>query len=411
MRKTPGVWGQSPQGLRCAYEKKQLAHRLPPAYVAGILKQFNAGALDAVTAAERLEIGRSYLYVLRHQWLKDRRKFGLRPSGGNHRDAWPEEVEGFLQDFLPVCQPVNFALIADELARRFDFERARATIAAYVRQRFPTLIPALPRGPKPRRRWQCATIGELYQHDSSPHAWWPGASLQVLLLTVDDHSRKIVAGAFAADTTWDHFCLLRPVFQDPGPPAAFYTDGLSLFGHTSTADRLDTHSQFQRALTALGIAHRVAPDAPAKGKIERRFGYFQKRLVTLLAYEEIRDHRQANALLQDQIAHYNTHHVCRTTGLTPHQAWDKALHEQRSSLRPPLPASLLDLHLALHCQRRLNSDHTVDFLGRNWPVSPSRQRTVTIVHHPHRKFYVLAHPPNPKTPTVWPTVLASHSLS
>jgi hypothetical protein len=233
----------------------------------------------------------------------------------------------------------------------------------------------------------------------------------VLLLTVDDHSRKIVAGTFAADTTWDHFCLLRPLFEDPGPPAAFYTDGLSLFGHTSTADRLDTHSQFQRALTALGIAHRVAPDAPAKGKIERRFGYFQKRLVTLLAYEGIRDHRQANALLQDQIARYNRHQVCRTTGLTPDQAWDQALHEQRSSLRPPLSPSLLDLHLALHCQRRLNSDHTVDFLGRSWPVSPARQRTVTIVHHPHRKFYVLAHPPNPKTPTLWPTVLAAHALA
>jgi hypothetical protein len=42
---------------------------------------------------------------------------------------------------------------------------------------------------------------------------------------------------------------------------------LSLFGHTSTADRLDTHSQFQRALTALGVAHRVAPDAPAKESV------------------------------------------------------------------------------------------------------------------------------------------------
>lgn len=410
-RKTPGVWGQRPQGVDSGNEKKQLIHRLPTAYVAEILKQFNAGDLDAETAAERLEVGHSRLYSLRYQWLKDPAGFGPHPSGGNHRSAWPEPVDAFLKEFIPHSRPLNFALLADELARRFEFRRSRAAVAAYVRQRFPRLIPALPRGPKPRRRWQCARIGELYQHDSSPHAWWPDSTLQVLILTLDDHSRRIMAGAFASDTTWDHFCLLRPLFENPGPPLAFYTDGLSLFGHTSTADRLDTHSQFQRALTALGIAHRVAPDAPAKGKIERRFGHFQKRLVTLLAYEKIERYDQANALLQDQIAHHNTHFLCRTTGLTPNQAWDNALQENRSCLLPPPSPSLLDLHLALHCQRRLNSDQSIDFLGQNWPVGPSRQKTVTIVHHPHRKFYVLAHRPDPQKPALWPPVLASHSLT
>jgi len=394
-----------------AHGKRQLIHRLPAAYVAQILEQFNAGVLDARTAAERLEVGRSQLYTLRHQWLRQRCAWAPRASGGRRRTDWPAEVVAFLTAFLPSCQPLNFALLRDELVRRFAFVRSRASVAAYVREHFAHALPPLPRGPKPRRRWQCATIGELYQHDSSPHAWWPGSTLQVLILTIDDHSRKIVAGTFAADTTWDHFCLLRPTLESSGAPAAFYTDGLSLFGHTSTADRLDTHSQFQRALTALGIAHRVAPDAPAKGKIERRFGYFQRRLVSLLAYERIQNHHDANALLQAQIAHYNAQQVCRTTGQTPNQAWEQALQENRSSLRPPPTPSQLDLHLALHCQRRLNTDHTVDFLGRAWPVSPVRQKTVTIVHHPRRKFYVLAHPPDPKTPDRWPTILGAHSLA
>lgn len=375
------------------------------------LRQFNAGHLDATTASERLEVGRSRLYVLRHQWLKDPRHFRPEASGGNHRQAWPEEATAFLAEMLPHCQPLNFALLADELERRYGFRRSRAAVAAYVRQHFPTQLPKLPAGPKPRRRWQCARIGELFQHDSSPHAWWPGSDLQVLQLTLDDHSRRLMAGAFAADTTWDHFCLIRPVFERPGPPAAFYTDGLSLFGHTSTADRLDTHSQFQRALTALGVAHRVAPDAPAKGKIERRFGHFQKRLVSLLAYEGVRNHDQANVLLQDQIQHHNAHFVCRTTGLTPNQAWEKALEENRSALLPPPSPSMLDLHLAIHLQRRLNSDNTIDFLGRSWPVAFTRQHTVTIVHHPRRKFFVLAHKPSPSNPALWPTILAQHALT
>lgn len=384
---------------------------MPAAYVTDILGQFNRGALDAATAAERLQIGRSQLYALRHQWLKSPKAFEPQRSGGDHRESWPREVEEFLRQFLPTCRPLNFALMADELVRRFGFVRSRAALAAHLRARLPKLLHAAsPPGPKPRRRWQCSHIGELYQHDSSPHAWWPGSQYQVLLLTIDDHSRRIMAGAFAADTTWDHFCLLRPSFENPGPPAAMYTDGLSLFGHTSTADRLDTHSQFQRALTALGVAHRVAPDAPAKGKIERRFGYFQRRLVSLLAYEGIGDHDQANELLRHQIAFYNAHRVCRTTGLTPDQAWEKALAEKRSRLGSPLAAKLLDLHLALHCQRRLNSDHTVDFLGRSWPVAASLRKNATIVHHPDRKFYVLAHAPDPSTPSLWPPILAAHAL-
>lgn len=300
-----------------------------------------------------------------------------------------------MAEFLPHSQPLNFALLADELARRFDFHRSRPAVAAYVRQHFPRFVAAQRPGPKPRRRWQCAAIGELWQHDSSPHPWWPADLYPTLILTAADHSRKIVAGSFVpSDTTWSHFTHLRPPLETYGPPATLYTDGLSLFGHRSPADRLDTHSQFQRAFTALGVAHRVAPDAQAKGKIERRFDTFQKRLVTLLSYEGIQDYPRVNQLLQLQIHWHNHQQVGRATGLTPDQTWDKALQEKRSCLRPVPPVSLLDLHLALYLQRRLNPDSTVDFLGRNWTVTPSRSKIVTVVHHPHRCFWVVPQPPD-----------------
>jgi hypothetical protein len=232
----------------------------------------------------------------------------------------------------------------------------------------------------------------------------------VLILTLDDHSRKIVGASFVrSDTTWDHFTHLRAAVETYGAPACLYTDGLSLFGHRTPADRLDTHSQFQRAFTALGTAHRVAPDAQAKGKIERRFDLFQKRLASLLAYEKITDYPKANALLQTQIAWNNQNHACRTTGLTPDAAWELALQQKRSKLRPVPPVPLLDLHLALYSQRRLNSDYTVDFLGHTWPVSPTPRKTVTIVHHPGQRFWVIPHTPDPQNPR-WPDVLACHSL-
>jgi hypothetical protein len=388
-------------------EKQQLAHRVGPELVSQILQTFNDGQMDWQSATERLQISRAQLYRLRTQWLSARKALILKPSGGNHQEAWPEPVENFLQEFLPLCKPLNYALISEQLARRFDFERSRAAVARHVQQHFPLWVAYHSPGPKPRRRWETAAIGELWQHDSSPHQWWPADALQTLILTADDHSRKIVAGSFAADTTWSHFCLLRPAFETHRCPASFYTDGLSLFGHTSAQDRLDTLTQFQRALSALGVNHRVAPSPQAKGKIERLFGTFQRRLVTLLAYEKIQDLQQANQFLQTEIQHYNQSHLHSTTGLTPNQAWDKALQEDRCHLRPVPPQPLLNLHFALHIPRQVSSASSIEFLGRTWRISPTLHRSVLIIHHPNRRFWVL---PPTKNLSKWPDVLASYSL-
>ena len=399
-----------PTRYSCSDEKQQLTHRIPTLFVQEILAAFNDGTLDAATAAQRLLISPARLYQLRHQWRHNRTGFQLHSSGGDHRAAWLQAVHAFLREFLPHCQPLNFALLADELARRHHFHRSRAAVAAYVRHHFPQQVPSPKRGPKPRRRWQARAIGELWQHDSSPHPWWPADHHPVLILTLDDHSRKIVAGSFVrSDTTWDHFAHFRPPLERHGPPACLYTDGLSLFGHRSPTDRLDTHSQFQRAFTALGTAHRVAPDAQAKGKIERRFDTFQKRLVSLLAFEKITDYKNAHTRLQAQIAWHNQHHVCRTTALTPNAAGELALKEKRSQLRPVPAGPLLDLQLALYVQRRLNADYTLDFLGRSWPITPTARKTVTIVHHPGQRFWVIPHTPDPHHP-VWPDVLGSFTL-
>ncbi len=363
--------------------------------------------MDCGTACERLQIGCAHLYRLRARWLKNKKSLHLQVSGGNHKDPWPQEVTAFLKEILPVSEPLNYAFLAEQLERRFQFQRARASVAEYIQEHFPTLVAKNPPGPKPRRRWQCAAIGELYQHDSSPHQWWPSAQKQALILTADDHSRRIMAGRFDEDTTWGHFCLVRPCFEKHGAPANFYTDGLSLFGHTSAADRLDTASQFQRALSALGVNHRVAPSPQAKGKIERLFGTLQKRLVTLFTYEKVRDYDHANELLQREIDYYNQNHQHSTTNLTPNAAWEKALAEARSKLKPMPDSKLLNLHFALHVPRRVSSANTVEFLGHLWKITPTSHKNVLIVHHPGKHFWVTAPAKNIKA---WPDILASYSL-
>jgi hypothetical protein len=82
---------------------------------------------------------------------------------------------------------------------------------------------------------------------------------------------------------------------------ALYTDGLALFGHESTAEGRDLKSAVQRALTAQGVSHPVAPSPQAQGRIERRFGSLQGRVVTLLGYEKVPSFAHAQVDLQAEI--------------------------------------------------------------------------------------------------------------
>jgi hypothetical protein len=386
-----------------------LAKRLTRPFLQHLLQQFNDGQIDRAEAAALLRISEAHLYRLHTRWLQNRAAFSARLSGGSHRRAWPPEACQFLKDFVPLQKPPNFQLVADELARRFGFKRHRQSVAAFVRTHFPNLIcqPA-PRA-KARRRWERARLGELWQHDSSLHQWWPAPAKQTLLLTVDDHSRKLLGAVFVpTDTTWNHFEHFRRLFRQHALPLVVYTDGLSLFGHDSMADDRDPCSEFQRAFSALGVTHLVAPSPQAKGKIERRFGTLQQRLVALLAYEHVRDYPAAQVVLNRQVAHQNAT-VCRTTGLSPDAAWTKALLEQRTAIRPCPPAALLDLHLALHLRRRVNADLQIDFLGRSWPIAPTQRATITLIHHPLRQFWAVAQPPCPPQNT-WPEILGNYSL-
>jgi hypothetical protein len=174
------------------------------------------------------------------------------------------------------------------------------------------------------------------------------------------------------------------------------------------ADDRDPCSEFQRAFSALGVTHLVAPSPQAKGKIERRFGTLQKRLVAVLAYEKVTHYAVAQSVLDREVQRQNITR-CRTTDLSPNNAWQKALDEKRTATRSCPPATLLDLHLALHLKRRVNSDNQIDFLGQSWPIAPTKRSSITLIHHPLRQFWAVTQPPVPPL-NIWPEILGKYSL-
>ncbi len=292
------------------------------------------------------------------------------------------------------------------MLRLFGFKRSRSSVEAYVKKHLAHLVPKLIRKPQTYRRFRRGKIGELWQHDSSIHQWWPAPKKQVLLLTVDDHSGLNVAGRFVgSDTTWNHFMHFRKAFETYGIPQIIYTDGLSLFGHHSSHPNSDPKSEFQRALRSLGVVHLVAPTPQAKGKIERRFGTFQRRLVTLLAHARVKDWEHADEVLQMEISRQNRTHS-RSIANIPIHIWDRSISAKTDRIRPcPLP-TLLDLHLSLRCTRRVNNDHTIDFEGQSYQIAPTPKKSVIIIHHPNRCIWVV----EKTTGALWPPVLGAFTL-
>ena len=186
-----------------------------------------------------------------------------------------------------------------------------------------------------------------------------------------------------------------------------YTDGLASSAMMSMADDRDPRSEFQRAFSALGVTHLVAPSPQAKGKIERRFGTLQKRLVALLAYEKVTDYAPAQ----------NCWRANSPAKIAPSAA-PRAIPKRRlgqgsgRTAHRPAPLSdptLLDLHLALHLRRRVNADNQIDFLGRSWPIAPTARHNVTLIHHPQSQFWIVSQPPQPPLNS-WPEILGKYSL-
>ncbi len=351
-------------------------------------------------------MSRTRLYELRSAFLCDKSAFSPHASGGDHLQDWPASVATFLKEFLPLQTPPNYQLVADEIERRCEFKRSRSAIERYVKSHYAHLVPHPERKPRIYRRFRRAKIGELYQHDSSIHQWWPAPAKQILLLTVDDCSGYNVAGRFvSAETSWNHFKHFRFMFETYGLPDAIYTDGLSLFGPSSSSDHCDPKSQFQRALLGLGVAHLVAPTPQAKGKIERRFRTFQGRIITLLAHAKVATWEHADEILQMDIHRLNRT-IQRSTGKVPLEVWENGQLANNGNLRPIPNSRLLDLHFSIRCQRMVNKDSTIDFEGKNYEIAPTARKSVTVVSHPNQKFWVV----EGAIKNIWPRILGEFTL-
>src|ERR1035441_914035 len=150
--------------------------------------------------------------------------------------------------------------------------------------------------------------------------------------SVLDDCTRVFPGSkiYQSENLLAYFDLLPAAFIEGGLPLELYVDYHSLF-FTHTPQAL---TQLGRALHFYGITFRYAPTPQAKGKIERSHFFWQERLPAYFASENITDLHQANPHIQALRLHRNQHEIHRELKMKPQQAWNLALKEKRSVLRP-----------------------------------------------------------------------------
>jgi hypothetical protein len=235
-------------------------------------------------------------------------------------------------------------------------------------------------------RFEMPGPGILFQHDASRHCWLPAlGGQQYLLLTQDDYSRRVVGALLVArESSWTHLQVVRQTVQRYGGPLAYEVDNHSLVRwvthqnarYTITTAEADARVQLRRVLRSLdiGIIHSTKGEPEARGKIEKRFDYFQRRLPFLCEKYRVREVAEGNRLLAEAVAYYNDERVHLETGELPTRRREAAMVVEQGRLRPPpAEADRTDI-LRLHLERTVGKDGSFAFLGQRWAVDRTLHR-------------------------------------
>lgn len=389
---------------------QRLHKRFSKEFVEEVLEAFNEKRLTEEKACELLGIKRARLYRVRREWLRCRIKgeeFRLWNRTKSDFRAFPKKIEEWLHKELMYIRneadiyrgKFNFAFLVElaekEFGRQFDRSVFRRFALRYG------YYHALPEEKgKVYTRFETSGPGILYQHDSSHHLWLPlTGKKQALILTEDDYSRKVVGGRIVrAESTWEHLLLTRGVIQQHGRPLAYYVDNHSIFryvGYTSRHYKYlkgpdEGEIQFKRALEALniGLIYTGKGEAQAKGKIEKRFDYFQRRLPFLCEKHKILSTEDAQPILNDLICYYNDCREHQETGEIPSKRWENAVMEGKGKLKPLDDTTDLNWVFSIHDTRRVKKDGTITFKGKEYKVGRFPGQEVTLCLVPEVKIMV-----------------------
>ncbi len=386
---------------------EQLAKRATGQWVSQVLEQFNNRHLTEKEACDLLGIKRARLYKLRKQWLRITFKnssFNINVSGQHKKLSLTPEIQNFLHKELTYLtedakyyrNKFNFAFLSEKVQQKFNVYIHRNTIRRFaLKQGYYEQTTAEKQ--KPCIRFEMDSIGALFQHDTSRHVWIPHSKrYHDLILTKDDHSRRTMGFHLCeVESAWAHLSLARKTIVNYGIPLVYYVDRHSIFKfnigsecihYTRRISEEKGKVQFKRALNSLNISVLYASDAKSKGKIEKPFDYFQRRLPQECERYNVKTVKDAMNILSDLVYFYDYKRIHMETGEIPVERWNRALKEGRTKFKS-IPNDIdLDAIFSLHFQRTVHNDGSFTFKGKTYYLKQFPDRKIIIAYIPDKKL-------------------------
>jgi hypothetical protein len=227
------------------------------------------------------------------------------------------------------------------------------------------------------RQWRerKACFGQLVQMDGSHHDWFEGrAQPAVLMVMIDDATSRTHAHFAEQETTRAAYDVFEGYVRCYGLPQGLYVDQDSIYKTTrepSIAEQLEDKkplTQFGRAMEQLGVGLDCAFSPQAKGRVERRNGLLQDRLVKEMRLAGISDLAAANRFLQERFLPQLNRRFCVKAA-------------EPADVHRRVPRQWLSEVLSWEERRTVQRDWTVSWQGRYFQLSP-RHEGLCLVGRP-----------------------------
>jgi transposase len=171
------------------------------------------------------------------------------------------------------------------------------------------------------RRQRRSCFGELIQMDGSEHDWFEGrGDRAVLMVMIDDATNLMLARFFRRENLDSAMEMFQRWADVHGLPRALYVDRAAIYraDREATGEELiagvEPVTQFGRAMKQLDVELILANSPQAKGRVERRNGLLQDRLVKEMRLAEINGIEAANTFLDNgYLGELNDRYTCPAT--------------------------------------------------------------------------------------------------
>jgi hypothetical protein len=202
--------------------------------------------------------------------------------------------------------------------------------------------------------------------DGSHHDWFEGRrDRAVLMVMIDDATNRCYAQFSEEETTRAAYDTFEGYARRHKLPRSLYVDRDSIYRterEPSVAEQLlgdKPLTQFGRAMKQLGVRIELAYSPQAKGRVERRNGLLQDRLVKELRLAGISDLEKANRFLEETfLPELNR------------RFWVKPAQE--ADAHQPVPRDLAEV-LSWEQGRLVQRDWTVAWQGRWFQIESAHE--------------------------------------